>query len=259
MEARKIVEAYHWQRELGNDVIQTPHGRIVKNTALPEVWDANHASALTAGDPDDIDDFLMSVEHHLAHSPWRVVHTDPFTPEPFVARLALDGFVEQPATIQMVLDRKIPPRYAGEIDPIDTKSDWEALAALVRRDHEEGGRTGGKILPSDVTEAIVAGYRAKDGPYRFHLMRIDGEPVAYGALAVAPSGAGMIEDLFTLPAFRQRGIATAMIAQFASVLEGQGCTSIFLGALVGEQARHLYARLGFQPLLLTRCWVRRAA
>lgn len=102
------------------------------------------------------------------------------------------------------------------------------------------------------------GNRAKSGPYRFHLARMGGEPVGYGALVAAPSGAGMIEDLFTLPAYRKRGIASAMIAQFSTALEEQGCTSIFLGALVNEQARHLYAKLGFRPEMLTRCWVRRA-
>lgn len=258
MEARKIVEAYHWQRELGNDVIQTPHCRIVKNAAMPDVWDANHASAVTAEHPDDIEALLSEMECHLSHTSWRVIHTDPFTPEPFAARLALDGYAEHPATIQMVLNGKLRTDYTGDIAPIETEADWQSLVALVRRDHEEGARTSGNILPPRVTDGIIAGYRAKSGRYRFHLARIDGEPVAYGALVAAPSGAGMIEDLFTLPTYRTRGIASAMVAQFSTALEEQGCTSIFLGALVNEQARHLYAKLGFRPVMLTRCWVRRA-
>lgn len=258
MEARKIVEAYHWQRELGNDVIQTPHCRIVKNAAVPNVWDANHASGVTAEQLDDIEVLLRDMERHLSHTSWRVIHTDPFTPESFVARLALDGYAEQPATIQMVLSERLRTDRRGDIAPIETEADWQSLAALVRRDHEEGARTSGNILPPSVTDDIIAGYRAKSGPYRFHLARIDGKPAAYGALVAAPSGAGMVEDLFTLPTYRKRGIASAMIAQFSTALEEQGCTSIFLGAMVGEQARHLYAKLGFRPVMLTRCWVRRA-
>lgn len=258
MEARKIVEAYHWQRELGNDVIQTSHCRIVRNVTMPDVWDANHASAVTAEHPDDIEASLRDMDRHLSHTSWRVIHTDPFTPEPFVARLALDGYAEQPATIQMVLSRKLRTAYSGDIAPIETEADWESLTALVRRDHEEGARTSGNVLPSSVTDGIIAGYRAKSGRYRFHLARIDGEPAAYGALAAAPSGAGMVEDLFTHPTYRKRGLASAMIAQFSTALEEQGCTSIFIGALVNEQARHLYAKLGFRPEMLTRCWVRRA-
>src|SRR3546814_16137704 len=88
-----------------------------------------------------------------------------------------------------------------------------------------------------------------DGPYRFLLASIGGIPVAYGACAAAPSGAGMIEDLFTLPAYRQRGIASALIAHFSGQLVAQGCDFLFLGALVVEQARPLYATPGFRPVM----------
>src|SRR3546814_1707136 len=87
---------------------------------------------------------LASMDDHLAHTPWRVVHTDPFTPEAFSARLALDGYAEQPAVIQMVLSRQLQAVPGSDITPIETEADWRALAALVRRDHEEGARKIGR-------------------------------------------------------------------------------------------------------------------
>src|SRR3546814_20649348 len=63
--------------------------------------------AVTAEQPEEIAALLASMDDHLAHTPWRVVHTDPFTPEAFSARLALDGYAEQPAVIQMVLSRQL--------------------------------------------------------------------------------------------------------------------------------------------------------
>ena len=86
----------------------------------------------------------------------------------------------------------------------------------------------------------------------------EGIPVAYGAHAAAPNGAGMIEDLFTLQSARRRGIATAMIAAFTARLRDAGCRTIFLGALATEQAKHTYFRLGFRPVMLTRTWVRKS-
>lgn len=255
--ARRIVEAYRWQRGLGNTVVDVPFGRIVVNPDRPEVWDANHADAVVADSPDDIAALFDSMDRYLSHSPWRIVHTDPFTPDSFTARLALDGYVEQPATIQMVLDRKLDFLPGADVVAVVTEDDWAELAALVRRDHEEGARTGGKLLSAEMTDAIVAGYRAKGDRYQFHLARVNGRAVGYGAQAAAPSGAGMIEDLFTLPAYRRRGVASGLIAGFATALTDRGCSCVFLGALVGEEARHLYAKLGFQPVLLTRCWVRR--
>src|SRR3546814_5628169 len=83
MELRRLIEAYRWQRGLGHDIIATPYGRIVTNLAHPTVWDANHADAVTAEQPEEIAALLASMDDHLAHTPWRVVHTDPFTPEAF--------------------------------------------------------------------------------------------------------------------------------------------------------------------------------
>jgi GNAT superfamily N-acetyltransferase len=104
---------------------------------------------------------------------------------------------------------------------------------------------------------LVAGYRAKSDAYHFHLAMLNGVPVAYGAHAAAPNGAGMIEDLFTLQSARHKGIASAMIAAFADRLRTAGCHTIFLGALATEQPKRLYARLGFHPVMLARTWVRK--
>jgi predicted GNAT family acetyltransferase len=66
----------------------------------------------------------------------------------------------------------------------------------------------------------------------------------------------MIEDVFTSAAYRRRGVASAMIATLSSRLRDQGCDVIFIGALAEEQAKHLYARLGFRPVSLARAWVK---
>ncbi len=61
--------------------------------------------------------------------------------------------------------------------------------------------------------------------------------------------------MFTLPAYRQRGNNRNDRA-FLNPLVEQGGDCVFLGALAGEQAKHLHAKLGFRPIMLTRCWVR---
>jgi GNAT superfamily N-acetyltransferase len=258
-EAERIAHAYRWQRALGNRLIESPGCRIVTNTELPGIWDANHADAVTAGNDEEIAAVLAAMEIHLVHSDWRVVHTDRFTPDAFLARLALDGYVERPTVIQMVLHGPLA-RDTGPVDlrPVDSDADWTALATLVRADHDEGARTGGLDLDSSVTHATVAGYRAKGEAYRFHLALREGRPVAYGARIVAPGGIGMIEDLFTLPPWRRQGIASGIIATFVEELRAQGCDTIFLGALAQEPAKDLYAALGFRPVMLARAWVKAA-
>ena len=77
-------------------------------------------------------------------------------------------------------------------------------------------------------------------------------------MIATPNVVGMIEDLFTLPAARRRGIASTMIARFDTELRAAGCRKTFLGAIVEEQAKSLYYKLGFSPITLTRTWVKRS-
>ena len=254
---RRIAEAYRWQRRLGNTQIVGPGCHLVVDPAHPDVWDSNHADEVTARTGAEIDAVFAAVDRHLAHTVWRVIHTDCFTPEAFLARLALDGFEERPVTIQMVLRGNVcmhGPAIAFR--PVVDEADWEALHQLVRADHAEGRRSSLDILP-EVSAGIVAGYRAKSGAYHFRLAMQNGVPVAYGAHATAPNGVGMIEDLFTLPSARRQGIASAIIAAFTDRLHADGCDTIFLGALATEPPKRLYARLGFSPVMLARTWVRR--
>jgi GNAT superfamily N-acetyltransferase len=258
--ARTIAEAYRWQRRLGNTQIAAAHCHIVADPAHPNVWDSNHADDVTAESAAEIAAVFAAMDQHLGHTPWRVIHTGCFTPDAFLARLALDDFEERPVTIQMALQGDLTERGAAiDLRPIVTDAGWDAMLQLVLADHAEGRRTGGLELSPEFSAAKVAGYRAKSGDYHFHLAMQDGIAVAYGAHAAAPNGAGMIEDLFTLQSARRRGIATAMIAAFTERLRGEGCHTNFIGALATEQPKHLYARLGFHPVMLARAWLRRRA
>lgn len=255
--ARTIAEAYRWQRRLGNTLIAKRHCHIVTDLAHPNVWDSNHADEITAQSDDEIASVFAAMNEHHAHTRWRVVHTDGFTPDRFLARLALDGFAERPVTIQMALDGEVTDLGATvDLRPIVGDADWDQLLHLVLADHAEGRRTSGLDLSPEFSATMVDAYRGKSHAYHFHLAMMDGDPVAYGAYAAAPNGAGIIEDLFTLQSARRRGIATGMIAAFTDRLREAGCHTVFLGALATEQPRHLYARLGFRPVSLARMWVR---
>jgi glutathione S-transferase len=93
--ARLLAETYRWQRRLGNQVIATPHCGIVANPAHPDVWEANHADEVTAKTEAEIDAVFAAMDRHMGHTPWRVAHTDCFTADAFLARLALDDFDER--------------------------------------------------------------------------------------------------------------------------------------------------------------------
>jgi ribosomal protein S18 acetylase RimI-like enzyme len=254
---RRIAEAYRWHRRLGARVTKTQHCCIVADPARPGVWESNHVEAVTAEAEAEIDAVFAAMEAGLAHTNWRVAHTDGFTPDAFLARLAFADFEERFVAIQMALAGpiRVAPRPL-DLRPVESDDDWRRLAALVRLNHVEGHVSGGIVLPPEFTADMVAVYRAKAPQCRFHLVHVDEEAIAYGASAPAPNGLGMIEDVFTRPEHRRRGVASAMLAAFAAELTARGCDRVFLGALANEQAKGLYARLGFRPVGLVRTWVK---
>ncbi len=254
--ARRVAEAYRWHRRLGNRVLAAGPCCIVSNRAWPEVWDANHADAVTAESDAEIAAVFAAMDACLGHTPWRVIHSDGFTPDPFLARLALDGYLERPATIQMVLPGALAEKGAAiALRPVVGDADWAVLDRLVAADLLERGRSPGLDLSPAFAASMAAVYRSKSPSCRFELALLHGEAVAYGARALAPNGVGMIEDLFTLPSARRQGVATAIIAAFADALRAGGCHTVFLGALASEAPKRLYARLGFRPVGLARTWV----
>ena len=79
---------------------------------------------------------------------------------------------------------------------------------------------------------------------------------AYGASVLCANGLGMVEDLFTLPTFRKRGIATAIIARAIAHVRQQDAAQILIGAHTTEPPKRLYAALGFAPVCVTREYIK---
>jgi GNAT superfamily N-acetyltransferase len=254
---RAVADAYAWHRSLGNESFAGPLCRFVKNPERPEVWSSNHVSQVRASSDAEIDAVLDEMEQQFDYCPYRFASIDCFTPQRFVARLAMDDYRELSPTLQMVLTQdlgaiEVPALVLSEAS---SDSDWKAVYDLVAADHAEGARTNRALVSEAVTRGIVAGLRKKSGPSRLFVAHLEGRPCAYGVAATCPNGLGMVEDLFTLPRDRGRGIASGIIAHCVRTLRQDGIRTIFLGAHVTERPKYLYRKLGFAPLMVTREFV----
>lgn len=253
----RVCTAFAWQRALGNDITRTDLAWLVTNRADPNVWDANHVSQVRARTAAEIENVLASANDALRHCAHRLFVVDPLTPPAFAARLALEDYRELTPTLQLVLSgtlRVTPARVA--LRPVHSEDDWHCLHGLVQQDHGEGARTHGSVLSDDVTRGIVASYRRKAPAYQFFLAQQDGVDCAYGAGVLCDNGLGMIEDLFTLPALRRRGIASAVIAHAVAHLRAHGAAEVLIGAYTTGAPKRLYAALGFAPVCLTREYIK---
>lgn len=255
-----LAEAHDWCEALGHASAPARHCRLVTDPAHPEVWSANHASGVRAAASDAIEETLADIEAAFAHSPYRVVDADAFTPPSFLARLALDGWQEQPAVILMTLEGALAPVRAPPLalGAVETAEDWTELRRLHDLDLSEGARTGAAHSAA-VAEGLYQGMRKKADAGRIFLARLDGRACAYAMALPAPGGFGLIDDVFTDPEFRRRGVASALIAHGVAYLRDAGRKITFLTALASDRPKMLYARLGFRPDMLARRWIRTVA
>jgi len=253
-----ISLASAWHRAFGNAVFETALATFVVNEAHPCIWSANHVSRVRASTRPEIEAVLAEMESRFAHCRHRVVFTDEFTPPAFVARLSFAGYREQTPVIQMALLEELTPTTSADVTlrPVGRESDWQRLRGLVEADFNEGLRAGRKSMPPEVVSGLFEGYKRKRQVAQFFIAEAGEFPCAYGSAVECPNKIGLLEDFFTLPSFRQRGIASTLLGQCVGRLRERGCRSVFIGALATESAKHLYAELGFTPLMISREWVK---
>ncbi len=253
----RAAAACAWYNSLGLEVIEGSFCAFVVDKAHPTVWSSNHVAGVTASTPEQIEAVLAQTALQLAHCSDYLVATDCFTPQAFVARLLQDGYRELTPVVQMALSGDLAPirPSPAQVRPVRSEDDWRTLHALVEADHREGARTDG-VMNAAVTRGTVEGYRKKAGPCQFFLAEVDGRPCAFGAAIVCPNGLGIVEDLFTLPEHRRRGVCSALIAHCVSYARADGPRTMLIGARETDAPKRLYARLGFAPLFVARDFVK---
>ncbi|MFL6243184.1 MAG: GNAT family N-acetyltransferase [Acidimicrobiia bacterium] len=240
--------------ELGCEVRDEPLARFVRNLDAPHIYDVNFAAFVRAQTRDEIASVLDRADelyYGLAH---RVFHIDPWTPPAFEAQLLLDGFefedelhLLQEGELQVAHD---PP--AIDVRLVESDEDWSTLLRLTRLDHEEQASRGAHPLwDEEVTSEMVATKRIKAPALRFWLARAGDTDCAFLSSWPGANGVGKVEDLFTHPEFRHRGIASALIAYGVRDARQRGAGPVLIGALPNDTPMHMYAAMGFRPFCVT--------
>ncbi len=244
---------------LGNERFQADGATFARNREIPDIWDANHVAHITAATPDEIDGLLARVEREFAgfkHRQFRVEFT---TPPALEARLTLEGY-ERTEELVMLLEGELhdqPKRH--EIRPLTDDAGWLAYTALHDLDwHEYKERMpGAGGFDEKTAEAMMRSRQLKTPPVRHWLACVDGEPRAYLSSWGGVDGVGLVEDLFTHPDFRHRGLATALIHHGVSEARREGAGPIVIVADTKDTPKRMYAALGFRPVALKRDYMKR--
>lgn len=253
----RVCETLHGYFVLGNEALDLPDARFVRSTSAARIYDANHGACVRTRSARDIARVFARADEVFDGLPYRRFMCDPLTPSDFEAALVLADY-EVGAEIQLLLEGELvasPP--PTEIRGAEDEADWEVIARLTRLDHEEEARRFGRpVLDPEVTRELVATKRAKGPSLRFWIARAEGTDCAFFSSWPGENGVGKVEDLFTHPDFRRRGIATALIARAVSDARARGAGPVLIGAMSNDTPKRLYAAMGFRPFCVIRSYLK---
>jgi GNAT superfamily N-acetyltransferase len=242
---------------LGNETFEASGATFVRNRDAPDIYDANHVTNVGVSSRAEVDALFSRVEEEYAGYGHRRFDTDHRTHPALIARLRLEDY-ERSEGLVMLLDGALngQPR-AHDIRPVAGEDDWQAFSALKREDWAEYRKKQDRPAEPEVAEAMVRVDRGKSPPVQYFLARVDGQPAAYFNAWAGIDGLGQVEDLFTKPEYRNRGLATALLHRCVAHCRENGADKIVIVADPTDTPKQIYARLGFRPVAVNAHYVKR--
>jgi ribosomal protein S18 acetylase RimI-like enzyme len=235
---------------LGHEVFEADGATFVRDRELPDVWEANHVTAVTAGSDEAIERLLARVEREYAGFGHRRFDLDATTPTRFEARLLLDGYRARDLLV-MALAGDLAPGSPADIRPCATPGEWELFEALAVENWREAAAARG-LPAADVGGRLARSHRRRSPPARCWLAWTGGQPCGYLTSWEGLDGVGQVEDLFVHPVARGRGLAAALIAHGVAACRAAGAGPVVIVADASDTPKRAYARMGFRPVAVAR-------
>ena len=222
---------------------------VLSTPSLPTVAHLN--TVFLRGAPDAADLEALVEAHHAGLPTRRVVVEDEASSERLVAELLPRGW----AVHRLVL----LAREGAEPPPEARALAEEVPYGQVRGLREEWLRAQPWASGDDVlAEGLAGDDRLFAGtPTRAFATFERGRPLAY-ALLLDGGRDGMLEDVYTTPEARGRGLSTSVIAAVLHAARAERHDAVFVPTDAEEGAGALYERLGFAPLAVQHHFTRRA-
>jgi ribosomal protein S18 acetylase RimI-like enzyme len=217
----------------------TPHGEAIMTPRRFHVYDENFVRVRDAADA-TAEELAREAEAAQGRYP-EIGHRRVNLRNAAIAQRLEPGFVQlgwQPERFVLMTWRRDPDRSAeARVREVDA----DALAGPWR---DTGRSYGGG---EQVVEQVAEHHRAigEAIPTRYFAVESDGRVAAYCEL-YAWDGVGQVENVVTLPKFRRRGFARALVLHALGESRAGGNDLTFLVADADDWPYRLYERLGFE-------------
>jgi ribosomal protein S18 acetylase RimI-like enzyme len=252
-----LTVTFDWMA-LGCERFQAEGASFTRNRSVPRIRDCNQVTDVTASTDAEIDRLLARADEEYEASPHRQFRVDFRTPPAFEARLIAEGY-ERDEALALVLHAELTgggPEH--EVRLVETEADWQAYAALHALDWGAVGETLPKPPDPEVWRSVgremVESRRRKTPPVRWWLAYYEGEARAYFGSWEGNEGMGQVEDLFTHPDFRHRGLATALIRHCVADCRAHGAEPVAIFADANDTPQNIYRALGFRLVGVSRAY-----
>jgi GNAT superfamily N-acetyltransferase len=250
--ARRALSVTQTLLALGNEQFEAEGATFVRNCSFTEIRDANHVARVAATSPDEIDRLLERVEREFAGYPHRRFDLDLSTPPALEPRLAFEGYQRGDLLIMALEGDLADEGKPHDIRLVEDNTGWDRYAAL----HEIDWQGYSEDLPPSagkwLADPMYRSRRVKSPPTRNWLAYVDGEARAYLTSWQGIDGVGQVEDLFTHPDFRHRGLATALIHRGVADCRERGAGPVVIVADPQDTPKQMYTAMGFRPVAMKR-------
>ena len=220
----------------------TPYGPVLVHTRLNRVHDVNFLRALEPGDASAEE---LATEADRVQSAAGIGHRRVNVRGDEQGKRLEPQFVKlgwQPQRFVLMVHRRGPDRPGDqdvrEVDEPTLRLLW--AEAIRSEPHGKDETLVQQILEHrrDVGEAI---------PTRLFAGEADGRLVAHTEL-YCEDGVGQVENVFTLPDYRGRGLARSLVLHAVAESHAAGNELTFLVADADDWPQRLYERLGFETV-----------
>lgn len=219
-------------------------GELVSTPSLPLVWDANFAIVERwDGSATELRSEIDRAQGKAAFAHRRVVIPHEQVAVPIWEDVQRIGW-EFSGRYVLMAQRRFPDRpadpqievlWVGEVD-------WARgrRAMIETAPYGDDAELGNQLVELDRRLARVL-------EVRYLAAVVDGDVAAYAGLYLG-KGIAQIEDVATLAAHRNRGLARAIVLKAVAEARRAGAGIVFLVADEADWPRDFYARLGFEPI-----------
>ena len=236
----------------GDERFEAEGAVFVRNRSIPDKYYANHVEQVTASTPEEIARLSERVEVEFEGFGHRYFYVDRDTPVEFEAWLLMEGY-QRTDSLVMVLTgelRGTPKPY--EIRLVETDADWQAYYGLIATaDREFDSSTPPPTANDRESEAQsqrIAALRSVSLPVRYWVAYAERAPRAFFCSWTSTEGVGVLDDLYTHPDYRRRGLATALVHHCVADVRASGAGPVALETDPADTPKNMYAAMGFRPL-----------